>query len=78
MTLAEKPFWSLCRSKHSLTMEWKRLQFQLVPPWKWGPAYDGSVLFSTSPNGTVRQVTTPLLLQKMFNQDATFIWTSAA
>ncbi|MCK9630769.1 MAG: serine hydrolase [Methanoregula sp.] len=48
------------------------------PAWKWGPVYDGRVVFSTHPDGTVRQLTTTLFLQKMFNQDATFIRAGAA
>jgi hypothetical protein len=47
------------------------------PQWKWGPVYDGRVTFGTAPDGTVRQLTTTLLLQKMFNQNATFIRTAA-
>ena len=38
------------------------------PAWKWGPVYDGRVTFSTAPHGTVRQLTTTLLLQKMWHQ----------
>jgi CubicO group peptidase (beta-lactamase class C family) len=48
------------------------------PAWKWGPVYDGRVVFSTSPDGTVRQLNTTLFLQKMFNQDATFVRAGAA
>ena len=42
------------------------------PVWKWGPVYDGRVTFDTNPDGSVRQLTTTLLLQKMWDQDATF------
>jgi len=48
------------------------------PAWKWGPAYDGRVTFGTAPDGSVRQLTTTLLLQKMQHQDATFVRTDAA
>jgi len=48
------------------------------PAWIWGPVYDGRVVFSTSPEGTVRQLTTTLFLQKMFNQNATFVRAGAA
>ncbi|MDD4137636.1 MAG: DUF3471 domain-containing protein [Methanoregula sp.] len=43
------------------------------PQWQWGPEYDDRVTFSTVPDGTVRELTTTLLLQKMFNQNATFV-----
>ncbi|MDD1687019.1 serine hydrolase [Methanoregula sp.] len=47
------------------------------PVWTWGPAYDGRVTFGTSPDGTVRNLTTSLFLQKLFHQDATFVRTGA-
>ena len=48
------------------------------PAWKWGPVYDERVVFSTSPDGTVLELTTTLFLQKMFNQNATFVRAGAA
>ena len=45
------------------------------PAWTWGPAYDGRVTFSIGPDGKARELTTTLFLQKMFNQNATFVRT---
>ena len=57
---------------------WDGNTFQSTcPAWTWGPVYDGRVTFETNPDGTVRELTTTLLLQKMFNQNATFVRTGA-
>jgi CubicO group peptidase (beta-lactamase class C family) len=58
---------------------WDGNTFQAAcPAWQWGPAYNGRVVFETGPDGrTVRQLTTTLFLQQLFNQTATFVRSGA-
>ena len=45
------------------------------PEWTWAQPYEGRVMFDTAPDGTVRNLTTSLFLQKLHHQDATFVRT---
>jgi len=45
------------------------------PEWTWAQPYDGRVTFGTDPDGTVRNLTTSLFLQKLHHQDAAFVRT---
>ena len=47
------------------------------PEWTWGPEYHGRVVFDTGDDGTVRQLTTTFFLQKMFNENETFVRSGA-
>jgi len=45
------------------------------PEWTWAQPYEGRVMFDTAPDGTVRNLTTSLFLQKLHHQDATLVRT---